>query len=467
MRIINGIIFILLIVGFVFWKKKRKAEEGSLSKEWLFFQQHGYILLILFVANSISLGMTFLEEKSWIYIEKEGYSGQEKQVDFILEKEKTSEEVSLMVRPKQLKKQEMEKKMQEAFTYLETKMKGQNASLSEVKEDLDFSLDYTQFPFDVEFQPEIYALIDGEGVLNNEKAALKEIGYTDKDLLEGIQTKVTVVLWYGEESRTQEYAVTVFPKEKTGIKRLFAEVTEELERMEREAIYEDSFKIPLQIKEVGLSLKGEAGNSSFRILVFGVLLIILLIFREKENEKQKEKERKESLQRAYPWFVNELVLLLGAGMQVKNILYVVLHEYEEDQKRYIDKQKKNSKTAKKRKKQIKQKDDRKALMEELQVAQHSMEIGMSEEQVYYQLGRRLKLPCYVKLMTLLEQNVKRGAKGLTALFEQEEIAALEERKNLAKRYGEEAGTKLLGPMLLLLLVVMFMIMVPAFLSFSV
>ena len=51
------------------------------------------------------------------------------------------------------------------------------------------------------------------------------------------------------------------------------------------------------------------------------------------------------------------------------------------------------------------------------------------------------------------------------IFEQQEHAALEERKNLAKKYGEEAGTKLLGPMILLLVIVMMMIMIPAFMSF--
>ena len=97
---------------------------------------------------------------------------------------------------------------------------------------------------------------------------------------------------------------------------------------------------------------------------------------------------------------------------------------------------------------------------------HAIELGMSEEQAYYRLGRRLGIPCYIKIMTLLEQNMKRGGRGLVDMFEQEENIALEERKNLAKRYGEEAGTKLLGPMIVLLLVVMLMIMVPALWSFA-
>ncbi len=45
------------------------------------------------------------------------------------------------------------------------------------------------------------------------------------------------------------------------------------------------------------------------------------------------------------------------------------------------------------------------------------------------------------------------------------ISAFEQRKNMAKRLGEEAGTKLLFPLFLMLGVVMAMIVLPAFLSF--
>lgn len=172
--------------------------------------------------------------------------------------------------------------------------------------------------------------------------------------------------------------------------------------------------------------------------------MILLLLREGENRRKGKAYRMECLKRSYPWFVNEMVLLLGAGMQVRNILSMLIAEYKND--KGFD-------------------DYRKPLMEELQVAVRAMELGMSEEQAYYHLGRRIGISSYIKIMTLLEQNVKRGGRGLIAFFEQEEVQALEERKNMAKRYGEEAGTKLLGPMILLLLIVMFMIMVPAFLGF--
>ena len=45
------------------------------------------------------------------------------------------------------------------------------------------------------------------------------------------------------------------------------------------------------------------------------------------------------------------------------------------------------------------------------------------------------------------------------------VTAFEQRKNLAKKLGEEAGTKLLLPLFLMLGVVMVMMVVPAFLAF--
>ena len=53
------------------------------------------------------------------------------------------------------------------------------------------------------------------------------------------------------------------------------------------------------------------------------------------------------------------------------------------------------------------------------------------------------------------------------LLELEAIDAFEERKNMAKKYGEEAGTKMLFPMIVMLVVVMGIIMLPAVMAFSV
>ena len=62
--------------------------------------------------------------------------------------------------------------------------------------------------------------------------------------------------------------------------------------------------------------------------------------------------------------------------------------------------------------------------------------------------------------------LKKGNKGLCELLERESAEAFAERKNMAQHLGEEVGTKLLFPMLLMLGIVILIIMVPAVLSFE-
>ncbi len=457
MRIINGVIYGILFLILLIWIGTKKGGQAELKKSVRFVRQHGTLWLLLLVINTLSFCLTFEREVDQIAISKEGYGGEEKQVEFRLEKEDATEEVALTIRPRILTDDALKERWDEAFAYLEEHLKGENKALSKVDQNLDFSLDYERYPFDVEFRPEDYILIDGEGNLKNDRETLLAEGYREQDLLSGIPTHVTVVLWYGEQSAKHTYDVIVYPKEEGDTERMFSGVVEYLKGREEKALYEEGFMVDTEVDGVHISRTDMGGISAFGVLITGGILIGLLLLREQETKRQEKQKRKEHLLRCYPWFVNELVLLLGAGMQVKNIFATLIEEYERGTGVESGKGR--------RTKKVPVGDYKEDLIKELSVAKRSMELGISEEQTYYQLGRRLELPCYIRIMTLLEQNVRKGAKGLSAAFVQEELQALEERKNLAKRYGEEAGTKLLGPMILLLLVVMLMIMIPAFMNF--
>ena len=93
-----------------------------------------------------------------------------------------------------------------------------------------------------------------------------------------------------------------------------------------------------------------------------------------------------------------------------------------------------------------------------------MENGTAEVAAYREFGQRCRLQPYLKLSSILEQNRKTGTKNLRELLRTEVEDAFELRKNLARKMGEEAGTKLLVPLFLLLFVVMIFIMVPAMIT---
>lgn len=444
MRIINVIVFLVLGGGFGILQILAKREHGRWNRCQRFVKSHWHLLVLIIVANSISFAMTFVSGNKNLLVERDEYGGKEKEVSVLFTKGEEQEKWQLPVHAKKLTDEQLKQRVEDAFLYLETHLQGKNPSLKEVRSALDYSLDYEEFPFDVEFVVDRYTLIDEEGTIKNKEEELISQGYSEKDLKSGIPVVLEVTLWYEDQSYSRKYDITVFPIEKSDVEEAFTLAKKELEREEETAAYEDGFYIPAKVGEVEISLS-EDGISPAQVLMAGFILVALLLLREQENTKNQMQQRKDKLIRSYPWFVNELLLLMGAGMQTRNILAMMIQEYED----------------------VKETSDyRNPLMKEIKVAVQAMTLGMSEEQAYYKLGRRLGLSCYIKIMTMLEQNVKRGGKGLGEIFEQEELQALEERKNLAKRLGEEAGTKLLGPMIILLLTIMLMIMLPAFWGFA-
>lgn len=90
-----------------------------------------------------------------------------------------------------------------------------------------------------------------------------------------------------------------------------------------------------------------------------------------------------------------------------------------------------------------------------------------ESECYEAFGRRCESPVYRKFGMLLNQNLRKGTKGLTNLLQREAQEAFEERKNMAKKLGEEAGTKLMIPLFLMLAVVFVIVTVPAFLTIQI
>ena len=66
---------------------------------------------------------------------------------------------------------------------------------------------------------------------------------------------------------------------------------------------------------------------------------------------------------------------------------------------------------------------------------------------------------------MLVQNLQKGSKRMSDMLEKESMEAWDERKRKARVLGETAATKLLVPMVMMMVVVMAIIMIPAFLAF--
>ena len=106
------------------------------------------------------------------------------------------------------------------------------------------------------------------------------------------------------------------------------------------------------------------------------------------------------------------------------------------------------------------------MYEELVVMVNEMDAGTGEQQAYEAFGYRMEQNSYTKLISLLVQNLQKGNDGLLNALKEEEANAFFLRIDYAKKSAEEAGTKLLFPMLLMLLIVMAIVMAPALFQFG-
>ena len=79
---------------------------------------------------------------------------------------------------------------------------------------------------------------------------------------------------------------------------------------------------------------------------------------------------------------------------------------------------------------------------------------------------RSRTDSYQKLSLILIQSFTKGGREAAMLMEAEEREAFHKRIDRAKKEGEEASTRLLFPMILLLCQVMLLVMYPALTRFQ-
>ena len=202
--------------------------------------------------------------------------------------------------------------------------------------------------------------------------------------------------------------------------------------------------LPENVESVPIVWKEIIEDSSGYLLVLILTAAGFLYWaRSREPDRKLENRRKELLM-DYPEIVNKLALYMGAGMTIRNAFFKMGEDYRKQQK-----------------------ERKRYAYEEILMTCYELQSGRSEKEAYDHLGKRCQVQVYMKLSTLLSQNLRKGSNDLLRVLRQEADTAFEERKGLAKKLGEEAGTKLLLPMMMMLCIVMVIIMIPAYFSFMI
>lgn len=308
---------------------------------------------------------------------------------------------------------------------------GENESFDRVEQSLNLVTEDTEYPIQIRWELSSYDVMNTEGEIAESRVSE-----------EGTLVELRGTLSYYEEEAVYVRNVMVYPVTRVGAELILHEVKEAIRVAEEESRREESFVLPIEVSGRKLQWSRKKEQRWLYVLLLGAVCCVFLVYRSREKVRQAEKLRRDELARDYPGMISKFTMLLQTGVTVKQAWEKIVEHYE------------------------RQRDELgvHVVYEEMGKTLREIQSGVAEAESYERFGKRCGVTVYLKFGALLSQNLRKGSRGISELLRMEAIQSFEDRKSTAKRLGEEAGTKLLLPMLGMLAVVFIMVMVPAFLS---
>lgn len=391
------------------------------------------MLLILFAANLLGAFMTWRDAESdtaakgYLVRNEYGSNGAEAELTVTLDGEK--QDVELPVAARRMDRRELRKVLADRAGKLEKMILG-DMDAGHVDRDLTLPEKAGNPSVKISWDTSNAALMDWEGVLGPEVPP------------EGAEVKLTATLSIEEEEVVKEIKLKVYPRPMNDVEKLQQEVRDAVQETNDET--EETVHLPENVGGKKAVWSQRQGNTGMILLLFGFLIAALYAYSKvRAGEKEAEK-RDEEMLIDYPNIVSKLVLLLTAGMSLRKAFARIRTDYRDTLRHGAPKR---------------------AGYEEIVRMSLEMEHGVSELVAYENMGKRCRVNVYRTFSTLLVQNLTKGGDEMAAILSREAQEAYEDRKKRARILGEEAGTKLLLPMLLMLAIVMAILMIPAFFAF--
>ena len=344
---------------------------------------------------------------------------------------------NVKVSERQYSTEEIQELFERIIRRMDKMILGENQTSGHVENNLNLVTEIPGEPVEVSWELDRYDVMNIKGELQE-----KNIKKT------GTLVKLNAVLTYTENEKEQamyQSVICVYPKKLSGQEEIKKNIEKKIEKADVKNPEKEIMRLPEKLGNKNLRYYYPFDIRGVVVIAMSGMIGILLFALRKQNEKKALEDRKKQMLKDYPDIINKLTLYLGAGMTVKRAWRKVtegyMREKTEGSKRYA--------------------------YEEMRQTCHEMDSGVTEAESYENFGRRCDVQMYIRLGALLSQNLRKGTRGLTELLKLESIQAFEERKAQAKRLGEEAGTKLLLPMFLMLAVVLVIVIVPAFLTLQI
>lgn len=376
------------------------------------------------------------EAKKVSSLKKNEFWGDEKSETLTMQTKgvKESGEITVVVPQQKYEKEEIPKLLKGSAKSLEKIILDKNKSLDSVTTDLNLvsEIPDTEIKVAWDMVPDCYMEYNGRLI-------------PEAVTCDGVVVNLTANLSYEDQQYLYSFAVCLKKKEVSSALQFQDAVLKAIEQQNVSAPAAKILQLPKSVEGKEVSFYYPKQKYGYKLFVALLIFGGLLFFIKDEHLKTEIETRKKQMLVDYSEVVSKLTILLGAGMTIRMALEKIALDYDKKIKAGRGK--------------------RRYAYDEILFVCREMQAGISERKGIDLLGKRCQIPCYMKLCSLLQQNLKKGSKGMAETLFYEVGQAFEERKNIAKKLGEEAGTKLLFPMVLMLVIVMAVLVLPACLSF--
>ncbi len=389
-----------------------------------------FLSAMMFVSSSSSKAV---EDGRYLY--RNSYGDGDVKANLVASKQSGEEigEYDFVIKERIYTEAEANDLFEEASREAERLILKDNQTFDEIRDDLELIEKVPGYPFLISWKLDNYELMHYDGKLEKEKIPK-----------EGALVILTATYKYNEWTWKQEFVARLLQKALTPKECLQYEVGKLLNMADEASIYEETIALPDTYNGESVSWTEQKEDNSILLLML-TLIGACVCYVVKDNELKKETEKRSHQMLAdYPQLVSQLVLYLGAGMTVRNI-------FDRLSKNYL--------------KGLENGEQKRFAYEELVRSSRELSSGISEAEAYERFGIRCGSQQYTRLATLLSQNLRKGNSELLKALNEESRNAFCERMDNVRKLGEEAGTKLLLPMILMLMIVMVIIMIPAYMAF--
>lgn len=434
-------------------EKRVSGERAGCDKAWMPVGEKGTVqtsarimfetarlarvLLVLFLGSGLSLllqaalaGQSVLESGYELLRPTDGQDAWSWELQAQIGETAQTEQLEVTVSKRRYTEKEKQELLEQAIGEIDRIILGDNASVDEVRgrvvlpsEVLDgvVSIQWIQDPMD---------LLDADGNVTED---LPE---------EGTLLQLKALLDCDGRAAIYECALQLYPPLYSDEEKLRRALQNEVEKADEQSAEEATLHLPEELN--GQKIIWEAKETDTAAICLGLTLLAAVcawIAQNQERQKAQEQRRRQMLM-DYPDLLFKLSMLLNAGLTMQNAFFKIALEYRNRETKDVH-----------------------YAYEEMLTSYYEMQSGVPEARSYENFGRRCGVGSYNKLGTMLSANLQKGSQGLAKLLQEEAVFSMEERSQMARKFGEEAGTKLVLPMILMLLVVLVILVAPAVMSF--